>query len=79
MVQLTITLWMAGGLLPLILIGPLADRFGRKPILLIGAALFVVTSLACAYAQSFHQLLLARFFSGYGYSINDYCRLRCSA
>ena len=63
-VQLTITLWMAGGLLPQILIGPLSDRFGRKPILLIGAALFVVTSLACAYAQSFHQLLLARFFQG---------------
>ena len=63
-VQLTIALWMAGGLLPQIVIGPCSDHFGRKPVLLVGAGLFIVTSFACAFAQSFPQFVIARFFQG---------------
>jgi MFS family permease len=33
-------------------VGPLADRFGRKPVLLIALALFLVSSAACAAASS---------------------------
>jgi MFS transporter, DHA1 family, multidrug resistance protein len=46
--------------------GPLSDRIGRKPIILFGMALFVVSSLACAAAQSLPMLLVFRFLQGVG-------------
>ena len=46
--------------------GPVSDRFGRKPVVVFGVALFVVASLACAVAQSLPELLICRFVQGLG-------------
>ena len=46
--------------------GPVSDRFGRKPVVEFGLALFVVASLACAAAQSLPALLICRFVQGVG-------------
>ena len=46
--------------------GPVSDRFGRKPVVAFGIALFVVASLACALAQSLPELLICRFVQGVG-------------
>jgi DHA1 family bicyclomycin/chloramphenicol resistance-like MFS transporter len=46
--------------------GPVSDRFGRKPVVVFGVALFVVASLACAGAQSLAALLICRFAQGVG-------------
>jgi MFS transporter, AAHS family, 4-hydroxybenzoate transporter len=46
--------------------GPLADRFGRKPMLLLSVALFGAFSLASAYADSLVMLVALRFFTGVG-------------
>jgi DHA1 family bicyclomycin/chloramphenicol resistance-like MFS transporter len=44
--------------------GPLADRFGRKPVLIISISLFVLTSIVAAFANSFATLIAARFLQG---------------
>lgn len=44
--------------------GPLSDRFGRRPIMLVGMAGFAVFSLFCALARSIQQLILARVLLG---------------
>ena len=44
--------------------GPLADRFGRKPILAVGIALYAAFALLCAIAGSFELLIAARFMQG---------------
>ena len=44
--------------------GPLSDRFGRRPIMLVGMTGFVVFSMSCGFAQSIHQLILARILQG---------------
>lgn len=44
--------------------GTLSDRFGRKPVLAWGYALYVLFTLGCAISQSFEMLLAARFMSG---------------
>jgi DHA1 family bicyclomycin/chloramphenicol resistance-like MFS transporter len=49
-----------------LLYGPVSDRFGRKPVVVFGVALFVVASLACAVAQSLPALLIWRFVQGIG-------------
>jgi DHA1 family bicyclomycin/chloramphenicol resistance-like MFS transporter len=47
-------------------IGPLADRFGRKPVLLAGLALFALSAVGCALAPSIGALIVFRLFQGVG-------------
>ncbi|WP_426391805.1 MFS transporter [Variovorax sp. R-27] len=44
--------------------GTLADRYGRKRLLVVGVVLFGLTSLACGLAQSAPVLIVARFLQG---------------
>src|SRR5579864_4350109 len=53
---------MAGALLA----GPIGDRFGRKPLLLISLAIFGLASLASAFSPSLGFLAGTRFFTGAG-------------
>lgn len=46
--------------------GPLADRFGRKRVLVTSVAIFGLASLACAFAHSLTQLTITRFVTGIG-------------
>ncbi len=46
--------------------GPLSDRFGRKPVLRVAAALFGVSALASAVAPTFVSLVAARMLGGFG-------------
>ena len=50
----------------LLIYGPLADRFGRRPVLFAGLLIFIAGSLFCAMAQSIGQLVFARFLQGCG-------------
>ena len=44
--------------------GPASDRFGRRPVMLLGMTGFTVVSLACAAAQSISQLIAIRILQG---------------
>lgn len=62
--QLTITgclIGLAGGQL---VAGPLSDRYGRRPPLLVGVIAYVLTSLLCAAAPSIEVLLAGRLLQG---------------
>jgi len=63
-VQLTMSLNLLGYALGQLILGPVSDRFGRRPVLLWGMAAFAVTSLACAAAGSIDALILARTLQG---------------
>ncbi|MGL5949198.1 MAG: multidrug effflux MFS transporter [Aeromonas sp.] len=49
-----------------LLAGPLADRFGRKPVALVGVLLYGVSALAAGAAHSMAWLLVARVLQGFG-------------
>ncbi len=49
-----------------IVYGPLADRFGRKPVLMAGMAAYVLFSAGAAFSTSFTILLIARALMGVG-------------
>lgn len=46
--------------------GPLSDRIGRKPVLLIGLSLFIISCLAKLWITNGTQLLIVRFIQGVG-------------
>jgi DHA1 family bicyclomycin/chloramphenicol resistance-like MFS transporter len=64
--QMTVSLYMVGIALSQLIMGPLSDRFGRRPVLLGGLALMVAASVACIFAQNLPQLIAARFFQALG-------------
>ena len=47
-----------------LIFGRLADRYGRKPVLMVDVLMFSVLELACAFAPSLTALLVLRFFFG---------------
>ncbi len=47
-----------------LIIGPLADHYGRKPILIGALALFAIASVGCALAETFETFLLFRILQG---------------
>lgn len=64
--QWIITAYLLGFGVAQILYGPLADRYGRKPILMIGVGLYAVFALAAALAPTFELLIAARVGCGIG-------------
>ncbi len=61
---LTLTSWFAGTASMQLILGPLADRYGRRPILLIGGIVFIIASLLCSTTSNIHLFLFARFMQG---------------
>jgi MFS transporter, DHA1 family, multidrug resistance protein len=64
--HLTLSAYLTGFALFHLACGPLADRFGRKPILFGGTVLFVVACVGCSLSTSIETLLLFRFIQGVG-------------
>lgn len=49
-----------------LLFGPLTDRFGRRPILIVGMSIYALGSLGSIFADGFAALLIARAVAGFG-------------
>src|SRR5471032_278387 len=64
--QLTLSLFMAGSAASMLVCGPLADRHGRRPVLLAGMAIYLVASIACACASNAPVLIAARVLQAFG-------------
>ncbi|KZF21454.1 MFS general substrate transporter [Xylona heveae TC161] len=60
------SLYMAGFTIGPILFGPLSERFGRKPVLVITFSIYLIFTMACALAPDFPTLLVFRLFCGLG-------------
>src|SRR5271163_1276475 len=63
---LILRLFMAGFAAGQIIFGPLCDRLGRRPALLIGCVVFTAAAFGCAIAPSMNALIFWRFLQGIG-------------
>ena len=62
----TIAIFLVGFSTAPLLVGPLADRFGRKPVLIVGLALFTLCGLGAGFSPSIGALLGFRLVQGAG-------------
>ena len=63
---MTLTSFMAGFSIGMLLYGPLSDAYGRRPVLLGGIALFTLASIACWLSYSAGEITFVRFLQALG-------------
>ena len=85
--QLTLSVFLFGFAAAQLIYGPLSDRFGRRPVLLLGIGVYILASLMCLVVQTIEQLIVARFLQSIGACsgmiaravVRDvYCRIRAA-
>ncbi|MBW7860732.1 MAG: multidrug effflux MFS transporter [Rhodocyclaceae bacterium] len=64
--QLTLSVFLVGLGAGQLVYGPLSDRFGRRPVLLFGLVVYLLSSIACAFAATIETLIAARFLQSLG-------------
>ena len=62
--QQTLSVYLAAFAFMLLFHGALSDSYGRKPVILVGLAIFAIASIGCALSQSIGQLILFRALQG---------------
>ncbi len=67
-VQLTLSLYLVGLAISQLMLGPLSDRFGRKPVLLTGLFITAAASVAAIYSTSIATLIFWRTLQALGAS-----------
>lgn len=63
-VNLTMSLFLLGFAVGQLVYGPLSDRYGRRPVLLVGVLLYTGSSLVCALAPTITALIVGRLLQG---------------
>ena len=64
--QLTVSIFMAGMCLGMLIFGPLSDKYGRRRLLLGGIVLYVAATIGCWVSSSIEQLVIWRFMQAFG-------------
>ncbi len=64
--QATLAVYFVGLGMGQLLYGPWSDRIGRRPTMLIGAAVYLLASVGCALATSMGQMIVLRFLQAVG-------------
>ena len=65
-VQLTIGLYLVGYAAGQLIYGPISDRFGRRPVLVTGMAIYALSALFCSIAPTIETLVALRLLQGLG-------------
>jgi len=63
-IELSMTAIFAGGAVGQLLFGPLSDRFGRKPVVLIALVLFTVSTIGVSQSNTLEPIIFWRFVQG---------------
>ena len=64
--QLTLSLSMLAIAIGTLFFGPMSDKYGRRPIMLLGLGITIAGSIACWLANSIEWLIVGRFIQAFG-------------
>lgn len=68
LVQLGLTFSMVGLAAGQLFFGPLSDKYGRRPLLLLSMAVFILSTVFCIFAPDIHTFVTMRLLQGVGAS-----------
>lgn len=66
MAQLTLSTYVIGLAIAQVIYGPMADYFGRRPVMAVGMTIFALSGAVALFAASIEVLIVARFFEAIG-------------
>ena len=64
--QLVVIIFLVGFGFGQLFYGPLSDRLGRKPVIMLGVGIYAAATTMCLMASSFEMLIAMRFMQGIG-------------
>lgn len=64
--QLTLSCYLFAAAIAQLVHGPLSDKYGRRPVVLIGVAVYVLASIVCIFASSIWIVIFGRILQGVG-------------
>lgn len=65
-IQLTLSSFLFGFALAQLIHGPLSDRWGRKPVILVGITIYIIASIGIILSTNIYIMILFRFFQAFG-------------
>ena len=71
MVEYTLTIYLVGFAIGVLFWGKLSDKFGRKPCVLAGLAVFILGCIGCYFSTGIETLMINRFIQAFGGSIGS--------
>lgn len=71
LVNLTLILFFVFFAIGILVWGPLSDKYGRRPVLLVGLTIYVIASVLCACSTDIYQLIAFRVFQAIGASASS--------
>ncbi|CAM3275641.1 putative multidrug/chloramphenicol efflux transport protein (MFS superfamily) [Xenorhabdus nematophila ATCC 19061] len=69
LIQFSLSIWFIGAGIPCLFLGPLANRYGRRVVMLGGSVLFIISTLLCVLTNDITFFLAARFMQGMGAAV----------
>ena len=60
LVQFSLVIFMIGGAIGQLFYGPFSDKYGRKPVIIIGLVIYLIATTMCILANSINLFLFAR-------------------
>lgn len=67
--QLVLTLYLLATAVSQIFLGPASDKYGRRPVMIVGFWIFIAGSVICALAPNIEVMLAGRVVQGFGGSV----------
>ena len=65
-IQITVGLYYLGTVISTLIFGPLSDRVGRRPIILLGSSIMIIGTLLCIFSQTYAMFMCGRIVQGFG-------------
>ena len=68
--QYSISVYMLGAAISILIYGPLSDKLGRKPVVIAGLFIFCIASLMTIFSKTVSVFLLLRLIQGFGSGVS---------
>ena len=71
MVEYTLTIYLFGFAIGTLFWGKISDKLGRKPCVIMGLVIFIMSCIGCYYSSTIEMLMISRLIQAFGASMGS--------